>query len=128
MPLKDIEAHRKYAREYAKQYRAKNPEKVRENDRRYWASHSSEWKENRRRRALKVLYGLTLEQFNTMSETQNGKCLICKNEAELVVDHCHSTGKVRGLLCNPCNRGLGQFSDSLEFLNNAVSYLNSFPS
>jgi hypothetical protein len=58
-----------------------------------------------------------------MEEKQEGKCLICKKTGKLVVDHCHSTKKVRGLLCNNCNVGLGAFKDNCEFLSDAVIYL-----
>jgi hypothetical protein len=50
-------------------------------------------------------------------------CTICGKEERLVVDHDHETGKVRGLLCNHCNRGLGHFRDNIEFLEDAIKYL-----
>jgi len=73
-------------------------------------------------------YGITLEQYNTMLKAQNYKCAICGNEDEvegrkLAIDHCHTTGKVRGLLCGKCNRGLGLFYDNQELLSNAIKYL-----
>jgi hypothetical protein len=83
-------------------------------------------------------YGITLEQFEKMSEQQNHLCLICKKpethtrrkdgKCFLHVDHCHLTGKVRGLLCLNCNVGLGKFSDSREMLLMAVAYLESYSS
>lgn len=56
---------------------------------------------------------------------QKGECKICNTTSTkpLSVDHCHSTGKIRGLLCNPCNMGIGQFKDSIVRLKNAISYL-----
>jgi hypothetical protein len=51
------------------------------------------------------------------------ECVICGNNGDLVVDHDHSTGKVRGMLCNHCNRGLGHFRDSPMLLEFAVQYL-----
>lgn len=73
-------------------------------------------------------YGITLEQYDTMLEAQNYKCAICGNEDEvegrrLAIDHCHTSGKVRGLLCGKCNRGLGLFYDNKELLSNAIKYL-----
>lgn len=50
-------------------------------------------------------------------------CMICGIEENLVVDHDHKTGKVRGLLCNHCNRGLGHFKDKEESLRSAIDYL-----
>ena len=49
--------------------------------------------------------------------------MICGKDEKLVVDHDHKTGKVRGLLCNHCNRGLGHFRDNVKFLEDAVKYL-----
>jgi len=63
---------------------------------------------------------------------QNGKCAICKKPEtrktgnkirELSIDHCHKTGKVRGLLCDSCNNGLGRFKDSVKLLESALKYL-----
>jgi hypothetical protein len=68
-------------------------------------------------------YKITLETRMDMETKQQGKCLICKKQGKLVVDHCHSTQKVRGLLCNNCNVGLGAFKDNCEFLNEAITYL-----
>ncbi len=73
-------------------------------------------------------YGLTLEQYNEMLTSQNGVCKICAGPdngpwGTLAVDHCHITGKVRGLLCAKCNKGLGQFKDDTELLDKAKSYL-----
>lgn len=50
-------------------------------------------------------------------------CMICGKAEKLVVDHDHETGKVRGLLCNHCNRGLGHFRDNTQFLEDAIKYL-----
>lgn len=67
-----------------------------------------------------------------MLEDQNGRCKICDIEAKdamwsvLVVDHCHATGKIRGLLCNSCNVGLGKFKDNPRLVEKALGYLNEF--
>lgn len=60
---------------------------------------------------LKLKYGITLEEFEMMKSRQNDVCAICQKSRPLTVDHCHTTGKVRMLLCNSCNRGLGCFDD-----------------
>lgn len=80
----------------------------------------------RRKYILKYRYGITPETFNEMFLQQDGKCAICGVEyhATLHIDHCHTTGKVRGLLCNNCNRGLGHFKDSKEILMKAKEYLD----
>jgi len=66
-----------------------------------------------------------------MFEEQRGECKICSIKLNktryvgdmAVVDHCHTTGKIRGILCNSCNRGIGYFRDNPKFLTNAASYL-----
>ncbi len=77
-------------------------------------------------------YGLTYEQYVNMCAAQGGKCAICKrvpvgngNMSVLQVDHDHVTGKVRGLLCQHCNTGLGKFGDRVDVLIAAVQYLVS---
>ena len=75
-------------------------------------------------------YDITVTEYDTMYDNQDGRCKICKglpngNRNRLSVDHDHSTGKVRGLLCNTCNTGLGMFRDNSELLIEAASYLNN---
>ena len=82
----------------------------------------------KRDRIINRQYGISLDDYNKMLESQNYKCAICSNEDEvegrkLAIDHCHTTGKVRGLLCGKCNRGLGLFYDNVQLLQNAISYL-----
>ncbi len=69
-------------------------------------------------------YGITIEQKQQMIETQKGLCLICQKRPAKHVDHCHTTGRVRGILCFTCNRGLGKFDDDPELLEMAIAYLN----
>lgn len=78
-----------------------------------------------RARRLKYTFGITEEDFTTMYKEQAGVCAICKltSNSTLHIDHCHTTGKVRGLLCSRCNTGLGQFKDSIESLQEAIKYL-----
>ena len=77
---------------------------------------------------LKKRFGITLEEFDEMYKTQNGKCLICGVTESclghrLAVDHCHTTGKIRGLLCKSCNTAIGNFKDNINNLKNAIIYL-----
>lgn len=85
-------------------------------------------KDSVRKWYLKTTYGLTPEEYDGLYSAGDGKCYICKREYDyyLHVDHNHSTGAIRGLLCNPCNRGLGLFGDSLENLKSAIAYLEQF--
>lgn len=70
-------------------------------------------------------YNLTLEQFDKMLIEQNGSCCICSDDlkSKPCVDHDHKTGKIRQLLCGPCNSGLGYFRENVESLKNAILYL-----
>lgn len=78
-----------------------------------------------RDRYYRTKYGITLEQYNEMLVKQSNVCAVCGLECsrKLAVDHCHSTGKVRGLLCVKCNRGIGNFNDDLSRLKAAVNYM-----
>jgi hypothetical protein len=86
----------------------------------------------RRKRKLMSKYGLTLEDYDNMLKAQDYKCKICGTEDTrnksykfFPVDHCHRTGKVRGLLCDYCNVGLGRFEDDPKRLKKAIEYLNA---
>jgi hypothetical protein len=81
---------------------------------------------------LKNFFNMTLEDYNRLVEQQNGLCAICGKvetisnqfgSRPLSVDHDHNTGEVRGLLCSQCNHLLGNAKDSIEILNNAITYL-----
>ncbi len=84
-------------------------------------------------RNLRSRYGISLEDYNTMLSAQCGACAICcvsspdqsGTRKYFIVDHCHITGAVRGLLCQKCNAGLGLFNDSPTQLKQAVEYLTS---
>ena len=76
---------------------------------------------------IKSNYGITTAQFEKMKMDQGGVCAICggKNVGgrRLGIDHCHKTGKVRALLCNHCNNGLGSFKDKIDLMAKAMKYL-----
>lgn len=77
---------------------------------------------------LKKKYNLEAHEYDRMYKAQKGMCKICGEhqsnlKTKLHVDHCHVTKKVRGLLCFNCNRGLGSFRDNVEWLAQAISYL-----
>lgn len=83
-------------------------------------------------RYLQRNYGITLKQYEDLRQAQSGLCAICGGEGfvmashhkmKLVVDHCHASGRVRGLLCHNCNRALGLLKDSNEVLLRAITYL-----
>lgn len=70
-------------------------------------------------------YGLSDTEYNLLLQKSDNKCQICGSSTNLVVDHDHITKKVRGILCNKCNWGLGNFSDNVLFLLNAAKYLQN---
>ena len=78
---------------------------------------------------MKRNYGIDFSEYNKMLEKQNGVCAICgssppdHHKKRLNVDHCHATGRVRGLLCDACNRALGLFKDNPNLMLKAISYL-----
>lgn len=97
-------------------------------------AYTAEWRRRTGRRGGKrtpadsrrLRYGITEAQFLAMLDAQDNRCAICKTElAWPVVDHDHQTGRVRGVLCNPCNRGLGQFGDDVSRLESAAAYLKA---
>lgn len=97
-----------------------------------WNTDPEAWSKRQltvRKSHLKRAYGLTLEQYQEMFDKQNGECAICgvshekAHHKQLMVDHCHKTGKVRQLLCDLCNTALGKFKDSPELLEKAAEYL-----
>jgi len=86
-----------------------------------------------RQKCLKYRYNITEEDYKNLFEKQNGKCAICgskdigKRDANhLAVDHCHETGKIRGLLCAHCNKALGGMKDDPDLLKKAADYLEIY--
>lgn len=111
----------------------------------YEARKNSEWylkykettlKKYSRANYLKVTFNITVADYDRMVSSQNNHCAACGCAPDsensgckygiLEVDHDHQTGKIRGLLCGRCNRGLGQFQDSVIRLEQAVTYLRRF--
>lgn len=93
---------------------------------------SATWRRNNKDKRfwidIKHHYGLTKEQYLKMFEEQKGQCAICptkqsEHRTKLNIDHCHKTGKVRGLLCHKCNILLGKANDDAEILRKAIRYL-----
>ena len=84
-------------------------------------------KQSKHYRRIKHLYGVSREEYDLRVHQQQGCCAICGTETawNLAVDHCHETNRIRGLLCNTCNRALGLFKDSPTIIHNAYEYLNN---
>ena len=117
------------AKERTRRWREDNPEKYAANQRKH--RESGRKKEADRRSYLKRKYGLTLEDYDRMLEAQDGGCAICgrppRPDISLHVDHDHETGRIRGLLCFPCNNTLGDFEDDPARLYAAADYLTREP-
>ena len=94
----------------------------------YYVTNKDKTKEIKRNSKIRRLYGLEKEDYAEMVKSQDNKCAICKLEIEgnLCVDHCHTTGKVRGLLCKLCNLVVGNAKDDIQILQNGIEYLNKY--
>ena len=111
---------------FRKNYYSKNKEKIIERTTNWIKDNPERHKNNEMQRK----YGISYEEYSLRRNNQDGKCLICgktekENGIDLAVDHCHATGTVRGLLCVPCNRGLGMFKDNSDLLLKAFRYLSN---
>lgn len=87
-------------------------------------------KERNRRTVLRLKYGITPETYDEMLEAQGGVCAICRQPPDrgrmfLDVDHCHESGRVRGLLCSGCNRAIGLMGEDAERLRAAAAYVEA---
>jgi hypothetical protein len=103
-------------------------EEIRERRRRKWAASDPKSKTRRsayRRAMLRYFYGLSPEDYDRLSARQGGVCAICMRRPvdALCIDHCHRTGRIRGLLCRRCNSALGFFRDDEIRLRSAIAYL-----
>lgn len=103
--------------------RCKDCEKARKLE---WNRQNKEWKRNN---YFQTKYSISSKEYDIMFEKQDGKCAICSQTPEqthrkmLYVDHNHTTGKVRGLLCHHCNTSLGLAKDNIEVLYKMIKYL-----
>lgn len=135
------------ALETARAWRRANPEKVRASKHAYYLRHKEEILAARRRyrktkgyvkvrraRELMQKYGISLGEYEKLLKKQKRRCAICRRKKPygrwgrfFVVDHCHRKKRVRGLLCNSCNRALGYLGDSVKLFLRAAKYLRRSP-
>lgn len=118
-----VELNKKKHKELCKEWRVANKEKFK--------AICNDWRKNNpeKRKAirLKQVYGLSISDYENMIKNQNGSCLGCGRNSSIIklhIDHCHSTGKVRGLLCFNCNSLLGHARDNIVILENLIKYLS----
>jgi hypothetical protein len=113
----------KASRTATNRLRRENPEKYRKQARDYKEANKEKYRSGR----LKREFGISIEDYNKKLKRQGDGCAICKKKCasgnHLSVDHCHSSGFIRGLLCNKCNLGLGLFKDDIILLVEAKKYL-----
>lgn len=126
---------RECGKKYWSEYRRLNQNKLNSNARAKRAENPVKSRASVRKSHFKTKYGLSLEQLDLIRQQQGNSCAVCKgvfihSSGKLgpQVDHCHSKGNVRGLLCTPCNRALGLLQDSSLRCFLAASYLQKFGS
>jgi hypothetical protein len=111
-------------------YKEKNAEAIKAAKKANYEKNKDFYVEYERNRQYIKTYGITVDDYNRMFEEQGGKCKICGTEEpksrgnkHFAVDHCHTTGQVRGLLCNVCNIAVGFYE---KHSNKVVEYLREF--
>jgi len=109
--------HREYFRVAARNWKKKHPE--------YARKYAADNRAHTREKLFNQRYGMTLEQYESLFEQQNGICAICKKPGKLEVDHDHATQKVRGLLCKKCNMGIGYLMDDVDTMLATAEYIIS---
>ena len=123
----DYASNRERNKAYARDYHNKNREAVKEKMRARYVAN----KDSRRDKALDKKLGKGASAFYKAEKAKSDKCRICGiNESEapkgrLAIDHCHETGKLRGLLCDKCNTAIGLFQDNVSNLTAAIEYLRN---
>lgn len=136
------ERDRDHDRAYAREYRKNNPEKVKAANKawrtkypermkalrsKWFAEHPDErrayMKAYKAKTYSKRYHGVDRAAYLAMCEQQHHLCGICQRKRKLVVDHCHATNYVRGLLCRSCNTALGLLNDNCDLFRRAISYL-----
>lgn len=127
-PLSEFGLVRGKPRHYCKECKNKESREWYEKNKERKQELSKQYKHIKKDKDLRSTYGISLEDYHRMLAEQGDCCKICGTHKDTVkrslcVDHCHTTGKVRGLLCDTCNRCLGLLKDNIDILKNAIEYL-----
>jgi hypothetical protein len=122
------EENREAHRTRAKEYKAKNLERYKENHARWRAENREHLREFTRKQYYRLKYGMTQEERDQMLADQGGCCKICQSDDPgskrgWHIDHCHDKGHVRGILCQRCNHALGLVKDDPKILERMIAYL-----
>lgn len=123
------EANPELAKSQAKARYSRNPEVYHQRMKDWKKKNPERWAIIQRKTNLMSKYKITLVEYEELLSKQGGKCAICyasdsgQASRSFPVDHDHVSGKVRGLLCNACNGGIGLLRDDVEILKSAISYL-----
>ena len=118
------EKRRQQMRKANKRYNEKHPHRRAEISKKYRDNNPGKQTQAMRKWKLKKYFGITKAYYNELLQYQKGKCGICRAPmTKVAIDHSHTNGKVRGLLCNNCNVGLGMFRDDTSLLYEAITYL-----
>ena len=122
------EANPERAAQLQREYRERHKDRLNANRKAYYEANKTRAQAQTRAAKMRS-YGITPEMFEEMLVSQNGVCAICgtdkpsKRDNTFRIDHCHATGRVRGLLGMSCNSALGMFRDSIPALQKAIEYL-----
>ena len=108
------------------QYACKTCDNARQKERRLNPEINEKNKLRMRIRQYIRKYGLSEEEALALVQDRTGECDICGEVVPLVVDHCHTSGNIRGRLCGPCNTGIGLFKENINSLEQAIEYLRSY--
>ena len=111
--------------EWHKDHYQKNKEKILKRIKEYRLKNKDKISEKKKEYNLLKKYGLSLSDYNSLLGEQNNVCKVClvkPKKRKLFVDHCHSTGEVRGLLCHKCNSALGFLQEDVDIMRNLIEY------
>lgn len=114
--------------EYQRQLRKRHPERWKIYRETYKNRHPERHRRSAKNQHLRRLYNITIEEFESALEKQGNVCFLCKTDhpkgpGSFHVDHCHTHGQIRALLCTGCNLGLGAFKDDPSLLRKAAKYV-----